>query len=109
MMVILLRAYKVTEEGHAFGGAIIKKWDNDTTFNFDMSNYDAWKRFLSNAVVNGKPLPRSSKHGHKVAYRVYSFGGTPPTHDYFPGKDSAGNKRYLLTHGQLTPLKGEKK
>jgi hypothetical protein len=102
-MAYMLQAFKLTPEGSLVGRFVtIQKWETDTVFDVDMSDYIAVKKFLSNMKINGKPLPRKSQYGHIVAYKFWKSGNVQE--NYFPGKGTDGKKRYLLHYGQLYPV-----
>lgn len=90
-MVIILKAWKITSEGHAFYPKVLYKWKKGTEFPFDVDDPEQWRDFLSNLTIGGSPLPRKSKYGHIIHYQVYNFGGKYV--NYFPGVREGSHKK----------------
>lgn len=120
MIILITSKVLVDKEGNkTLGGRIvIKKWQNDHDFGFDVLSIKAWRNYLTNVFTlsNGKKLPTKTKAGDEVCYRVYAYGLTSewlqlsmlrnngkhvPMFEFFPGYSKLNQRRPIPEFGVL--------
>lgn len=89
----------------------IANFDNYHDFGFDIFKAENWKNFLKNYKLDdGRKLPRKTKEGDKVAYKVYVWGkpkewvcmNTRGSYlNLFPAYDEYGDARKVTDYGYI--------
>lgn len=116
-MVIVLQANATIDDRYlSHPPKIVTKWPNDQDFGFDIAQPGNWFTFLMNLKLDGKPLPRQTKGGSPIAYRVYVWGAIMKDkgltshgsgNTLFPGYSVEGKKLFMAKQGTLTKKNAE--
>jgi len=106
--VIILSARPIVGNTPHGAARQICRWPTDYYFGFNIGNPAHWKKYLQSATFGGMALPRRTKRGNPVGYRVYIWGGIPGYSNksvsgltLFPGRTPMGAKLPLSPFGRL--------